>query len=329
MKLSLTTLPLLSKWLAPFSIRTKVNRQCRQFSEALCKIIIDNNKVGALFFSRASTYIVVMPAFLNWKATAIALLITTQKIVSAQDSEFLITDNSLPSSPTQSGDFPVIDRQQSSSLRSPNNAASLLSNNYNWGIGYPTQQVSSQQLDETDSLLLANENNPCQISPDQSQNTWRRRRARMRRDDEPGGFCSIDSQPVHSGGSVGQHTPTQLRQTPETNARKSATDEVKLNDPYKPGRGRTIPSNLVEFEQDLKDGIIKLGQSDEQMCSKASNAKKKIPVCYIGYPPLSRDVLLVLPHVRAGELIILFPAPKHVHYVRHHKRLHTNQNMST
>lgn len=119
---------------------------------------------------------VAMSTFLNWKSIAIALLITI-RTVSAQDFEFPIKDNSLPSSPTQLRDFPLRNLPEPSSLESPNDAY-----NSHWGIGNLAQQAPSQPLDEPDSLLLANENNRCQISPDQSQNTWRRRQARMKRE---------------------------------------------------------------------------------------------------------------------------------------------------
>lgn len=249
-----------------------------------------------------------MPALLTWKPIALALLITIQ-IVSAQDSEFSIPNDLLPSSPNQPGDVPLIDSLQSLSLESPIDAASQLAYNNNWGTGDLKQQVSSQHLDETDSLLLASENNRCQSPQVQSQNKWRRKRAQMRRDDAPGKFCGIDNQPNQSGGSMGQQTPTQLRQTPESNAQKPATDEVKVNNPNKPGRGGTIPSNGVEFEETMKNGIIKMGQPDEQLCAKVDSAMRNTPVCHIGYPPLPQDAVIFLPQVRAGELTFLFLAP--------------------
>lgn len=143
--------------------------------------------------------------------------------------------------------------------------------------------------------------------------------ARMKRDDAPGKFCGIDSQPIRSGGSEGQQTPTQLRQTPETNAQKPETDDVKMNSPYKPEKGGTMPSNWVEFDQDLKNGITTMGQSEEQMCSRASNAQKNIPVCYIGYPPLPRDAIMILPQVRAGKLTSFFSPLKYAHLFHHYK----------
>lgn len=66
-----------------------------------------------------------MPAFFNWKPIAIALLITLQR-VSADNFDVLVTDRSPPSSSNQPGDFPLIDSLKEFSLKSANNAASLL-----------------------------------------------------------------------------------------------------------------------------------------------------------------------------------------------------------
>lgn len=262
-----------------------------------------------------------MPALLTWKPIALALLITIQ-IVSAQDSELSIPNDLLPSSSTQPGDDPLIDSLQLLSLKSPIDAASLLAYN-NWGTGDLKQQVPSQHLDETDLLLLASENNHCQRPPVQSQNKWRRKRAQMRRDDAPGKFCGIDNQPNQSGGSMGQQTPTQLRQTPESNTQKPATDEVRVNNPNKPRRRDKIPSNGVEFEETVKNGRIKMGQRDEQLCAKVDSAIRNMPVCHIGYSPLPQDIVIFLPQVRAGELTFLFLDPL---ISANTNSVHTDQN---
>lgn len=152
----------------------------------------------------------------------------------------------------------------------------------------------------------------------------------MRRDDAPGKSCAAGSQQNQSGGLVGQQPPTQKLQTQETNAQKPATEEPKGKSPDRPARGGTIPSSWAEFGQEVENGVIKMGQPDEQMCSTAKNARRTTPVCFIGYPPMPPDVAIILPHVRAGELTFQFLAP-HLH--AHHSRPttnsgHTNQNNS-
>lgn len=264
---------------------------------------------AALFFVRifTSTFIVAMPAFANWKPIAIALLIIIQR-VSADNVE---------ASSNQPRDFPLMDSPQPSSLTSPDNAASLLAFKYDWGTDDLTQQVPHQHLDDPDSLLVANENNHCQSPADQSQTTWRKKRARLRRDDATGNFCAIDSQKIQSGVPVGQQPPTQQQQTQETDGQKPVTGELKGKQPYTPRRGGTIPSSWTEFGQDVENGIIKMGQPDEKICAKPN---RKTPVCYIGYPPISRDVIIILPQVRAGELTFQFPDPQiPAHHFRHPK----------
>ena len=267
-----------------------------------------------------STFIIAMHAFFIWKTIATVLFITI-RTVSANDSEDFIADYSPPSSPNEPGNIPVKDPPQPSTLKSPNDAASLLAYNYGW-VTDDLAQVPNQHLDDPDSVLLANEDNLCQSSPDQSQTTWRRRRARMRRDAAPGKFCPANSQQIQSGDSVGQQSPAQLQN------QKLGTGEQKVKTPPTLGREGKTPSSLTEFEQGLEIGGLKMGQTDSEMCSRATQAKRNMPVCYIGYPIMPREFMAILPQVRAGELTSLFLAPQILsHHIRRHKTRTNNSRI--
>lgn len=242
-----------------------------------------------------------MPAFSNWKFIAIALLVTIHSG---------LADN-VEASPNQPRDFPLKDSPQSSSFTTPIDAASLVAYKDDWGTDL-TQQVPNQHLDDTDSLFLASENDLCQTPQGQSQTPWQKRRARLRRGDSSGSFCAVDSQKFQPGVPAGQQPSPQ---TQERNGQKRVTGELKVTPPYTPRRGGSVPSGWKEFGQDVLDGVIMMGQPNEDMCSKPSNANRKTPVCHIGYPPMPREVMTILPQVRAGKLTIQFLRPN-IH-IRH------------
>ena len=259
-----------------------------------------------------------MHAFFIWKTIATVLFITI-RTVSANDSEDFIADYSPPSSPNEPGNIPVKDPPQPSTLKSPNDAASLLAYNYGW-VTDDLAQVPNQHLDDPDSVLLANEDILCQSSPDQSQTTWRKRRARKRRDSAPGKFCPANSQQIQSGDSVGQQPPAQL-QNQKPGAQKTGNEDTKVKIPPTLGREGTTPSSLTEFGQALEIGGLNMGQTNSEMCSRATQAKRNIPVCYIGYPIMPREFMTILPQVRAGELTSLLLAPQILsHHIRRHIR---------